>query len=159
MSDSNTSRFAIGLRNYPQMLLLGSQQFDLIFNGVNYSEQPEQVNLQFSSDGLDLLNSDQFAENIPFDPSESKDLTLSIIPNRDGYLTLTVITNITNQVEYKEMVWKVRDKVDQALLQRLMKDTPLHPKDLAEFKASLPTSIDPAEVTPLSQDEAQAQIN
>lgn len=158
MSQSNPP-FTLFLSNFPQGLLLGKYSYDLIFNAVNNLNTVEKFALNAHGEGLSISTSKEFVNGVEFKPKESKQFNFKIQPQIDGFTTLNIDCSQIIRVEYTEMVWKVRDKVEKAIIQQLMAETLVPINNLQNYKDKLPNSFDNTGIITISPEQAKLQTS
>ncbi len=91
---------SIILTNAPQ-LLLGTKQYPLNFTIMNLRNDVKDVSVQFSSNSLKM---DSTTVDLTLAPQDKKSFTITVSPEKDGALDLSVAVNQKKNIKYTETV-------------------------------------------------------
>ncbi len=157
---SHSDSISIELLNYPQTLLLGSQDYELSFSVKNNSESEESYAFKFTSTTSDLSVDKSISKGQSFDPGETKILPVLIKPRIEGGLTeLNVLTYYQKKIEFKSMEWKIRKKVEKSIVTDILVKSDIKFEDLTAFKKKLPKSIILTDIPALSKSKAKKELD
>src|SRR5271157_4469000 len=101
---------SINLINAPRELLLGTKSYELNFNIMNLRSEEKEVSVEFSSDGLSV---DPPVSEITLAPQEKQTIMVSVTPQQDGALDLSVKVNLKKIVKYTETVLEGQEGVQE----------------------------------------------
>ncbi|MHA1718940.1 MAG: hypothetical protein ACTSXK_05390 [Promethearchaeota archaeon] len=155
---SHSDSISIQLLNYPQVLLLGKNDYELSFSVKNNLESTESFAFKFSSSTSDLTVDKSFTKGIQIQPGETKIIPLLIKPNIEGLTELNVVIFYQKKIEYKSMEWKIRKKVEKSIVTDILVKSDIKYEDLSDFKKKLPKSIILGDIPSLSKSKAKKEV-
>ncbi|NMC07396.1 MAG: hypothetical protein GYA24_19430 [Candidatus Lokiarchaeota archaeon] len=124
---------SIVLTNAPQ-LMLGTKQYPLNFTIMNLRNESKDISMQFSSNSLKM---DSTSIDLALAPQEKKVVTVTVSPDKDGALDLSVTINQKRIIKYTETVLEGHEN-----------DMPQEP---ARVAASAPQASVKAPATPVQK--------
>ena len=122
MTVSDQSKaISITFTKFPQNLLIPSIENIISFQAVNYFNNKEKFKFDFEGENLNVSIPEELEEEIHFNPGETKNFDVNIIPTADGYGKLSIYINWLKRVEYTVKVKKVRAQVPKSKSKKILK--------------------------------------
>ncbi|MHA1732775.1 MAG: hypothetical protein ACTSU5_12590 [Promethearchaeota archaeon] len=104
-----TNILAVGVKSYPQNLLISGREDVVSLFLVNRASTPEKFKVVFQPEGLSAAPSVDFSsEYVDFGPNEQKEVEIRVTPTKDGRVQLTVTGYRQKRVEYIEKERRVK---------------------------------------------------
>ena len=121
MSDPEQSRaISIKFTRFPQNLLIPSIENLISFQAINYFNNQEKFKFDIVGENITINTSEDLEQEIQFEPGETKNLDIKLIPTADGYGTLTFNVNWLKSIEYTVKVKKVRAQVSKSKIKEIL---------------------------------------
>ena len=120
MTSDQSKAISINFTRFPQHLLIPSIENIVSFQAINYFNNKEKFKFDIEGENLNVTFSKELEEEIHFDPGETKNFDLKLIPTLDGYGKLSVNVNWLKRVEYTVKVKKVRENVSKSKSKKIL---------------------------------------
>ncbi len=134
MNSSNASKnMGITIKNYPMHLLIPSVENVIVFQAINYLSKKNQFQFNFEGENLEIQIQEELNDKIKFNPSETKEFSIRLIPKNDGQGKLIINCDLLKEVKRKVKVKKIRDSVPKSRINEIF----------TKYKINLTESIDP----------------
>jgi len=105
---------------FPQNLLIPSIENLISFQAINYFNNQEKFKFDIVGENITINIPSELEEEIQFGPGETKNYDINLIPQVDGYGTLTFNINWLKGVEYTVKVKKVRAQVSTSKIKEIL---------------------------------------
>ena len=119
MTDQSKA-ISITFTNFPQNLLIPTIENIISFQAVNYFNNKEKFKFDIEGENLNIECPKDLEEEIHFDPEETKNFDIKLIPTLDGYGKLSINVNWLKRVEYTVKVKKVRAQVPKSKSKKIL---------------------------------------
>ncbi|MFX1315387.1 MAG: hypothetical protein ACFE9T_05950 [Promethearchaeota archaeon] len=108
---SNTTNIlSLKITQFPQNLIIPNVDNIVSLQATNNSHKNEIFNFSFKGENLNITaKPDGLSEQVEFNPGETKNIELKLIPTNDGFGKLTIYANWLKIVQYTVKVQKLRD--------------------------------------------------
>ena len=136
VSENQSKAISITFTRFPQNLLIPSVDNIISFQAINYFNNKEKFKFDIKGENLNVMSPDELEQEIHFNPGETKNFDIKIIPTLDGYGKLSMNVNWLKRVEYTVKVKKVRAHVPKSKSKKILgKYTIKSSKESYEFKS------------------------
>ncbi len=137
MTISDQSKaISITFTRFPQNLLIPAIDNIISFQAINYFNNKERFKFDIEGENLTATIPKELEEEIHFEPGETKNFEINLIPTLDGYGKLSLNVNWLKRVEYTVKVKKVREQVSKSKSKKIFgKFAVKFPKEANEFNA------------------------
>ena len=131
---SNTDKIiSLNITRFPQNLLIPGIDNIISVQAINNSSNNENFKFSFEGENLEvILESEEYKDQIKFNPGENKTTNLKLVPTADGFGKLTINVDWLKITEYTVKVQKIRDVVQESKFKKI----------LEKYSFSVPKSVE-----------------
>ncbi len=135
VSENQISAISITFTRFPQNLLIPSIDNIISFQAINNFNNTEKFKFDVEGENLNIAVPEDLEQEIHFNPGETKNFDIKLIPTLDGYGKLSIDVNWLKRVEYTVKVKKVRAQVPKSKTKKILgKYSVTFSKESYEFK-------------------------